>query len=227
MFIQICVDISLFKSYYMDVLRKRHNKNKSCTGAKLLREHKMKKTIMILLVLVLAAAGLFAAVDSTPKSFEVSTNIQGINKMIVSTSQFSGNSPGTFDDLAAYAGLTIGGSGTAVTTDGVYVLPAYLSTISNNRKGYTVTMGATAMKSEVAVAGVHTYINYAVSCNTKSVSTNGASTVTAVPVFEVGTQAGISSKSEQITISVNKSEFDAAVDGAYTGTVTFTYTANN
>lgn len=57
----------------------------------------MKKTIMILLVLVLAAAGLFAAVDSTPKSFEVSTNIQGINKMIVSTSQFSGNSPGTFD----------------------------------------------------------------------------------------------------------------------------------
>jgi len=178
------------------------------------------------MVLVLAGVGLFAAVDSTPKAFDVSTNVQGINKMIVSTTKFTGNSPGTFDSLTAYAGLTIGGNGTAVDPNGSYVLPAYLSTISNSRNGYTVTMGATAMKSAVAVNSVHTYINYSVSCNGKSVSTNGATPVTAEEVYTVGTQAGISSKSEQITIQVNKAEFDAAVEGAYTGTVTFTYTAN-
>lgn len=213
MFIQICVDISLFKSYYMDVLRKRHNKNKSCTGAKLLREHKMKKTILAaLLILAIASTSVFAVPDGT---FDVSTTIGEIGKMKVSALEIAGNTDTNYTDSGLFTELEI-------SSFGDQTFEAYLTTLSNKRSGYEVTMNATAMKSEATPT---TYIDYTVTCNDKSVTTLGDRVNTVVKPVDVASISELTGQSSLITLTVDQTTFEKAVSGKYVGTVTFNYTA--
>lgn len=176
----------------------------------------MMKKSLLLVVLALICTTLAAAPG--PSSFDVSTVVQGINKMKLTTSQFTG-SPGQFDDAVAYTGPL------QVSTYGNQTFSAYLSTISNNRKGYKVSMGATAMAS--TESGQPTsYIDYTVTVNGQSLTTNGATGVGTVDVINVSSMAGVASQSHQISLSVDQASFEAAVEGMYTGTVTFTYTSN-
>ncbi|ADY12423.1 hypothetical protein [Sphaerochaeta globosa] len=177
----------------------------------------MKKNIVaVLLVIALSTVSAFA-VD--PASFNVSTAVNGINKMKITQAAFSGTTPASFNSALAFVGPL------GVTTSGPQTFSAYLSTMSNNRIGYKVTMGATAMTS--AVAGQTTsYINYTVGVNTKSLTTAGATVVTPVEVITVASLTGLASQSHAISLSVDATSFDAAVEGTYSGTVTFTYTAN-
>jgi len=160
---------------------------------------KKKITIALAITLILSVGLLFAG-NPAPASFDVTTNVAGINRLKITTTAFSGN-PAQFD-----------------------AADAFLSTLSNNRQGYTVTMGATAMTSEVSGQAT-SYINYTVSANGSSVTTNGATAVPAVTVIDQGPLTGLTAQSHQIALSVDQTSFDAAVQGSYTGTVTFTYTA--
>lgn len=196
------------------MLRKKAHETKTCTGAGLLKEHKMKKTFMAsLLILIIASASIFAVQDS----FEVTTTIGEIGYMKVSELAIAGNTSQAYADTGLFGDLTI-------STSGPQTFSAYLTTLSNKRTGYEVTMIATPMTSTVGSAT--SYINYTVGCGTGSITTNGASTTTtAVKVVDVNSLVALTGDSKQITLSVDKPSFDAAVSGTYTGTVTFNYSA--
>lgn len=103
---------------------------------------------------------------------------------------------------------------------------AWLSTLSNNRAGFSVSMKASAMNSSLS-GQADAYINYTVSCNTASVTTNNGTEGTATnPVVTYPALTSVTSTSNKISLSVNQTDFDKAVSGSYTGTVTFIYTAN-
>ncbi len=177
----------------------------------------MKKKITIALAITLILSiGLLFADNPAPAFFDVTTNVAGINRLKITTAAFSGN-PSQFDAAAAFSSLTIESSGEQTFS-------AYLSTLSNNRQGYTVTMGATAMTSEVS-GQANSYIDYTVSVNGTSLETDGSTAVTEVTVIDQAPLAGLSSQSHQISLSVDQESFDAAVQGSYTGTVTFEYAA--
>ena len=186
---------------------------------KLRKDYIMKKNIIaVLLVIALSTAAAFAATNPPASSFDVQTSVSGINKMKITAAAFSGTTPSSFDSATAYAGPL------GVTASGAQTFSAYLSTMSNNRVGYKVTMGATAMSSTVSSATA--YINYTVGVNSKSLTTAGATVVTPVEVITVSSLTGLASQSHAISLSVDSVSFDAAVEGSYSGTVTFTYTAN-
>lgn len=180
----------------------------------------MKKHIIAALtIFLLIGFGAYAA-NPGPSSFDITTNVQGINKMKITTAEFTQTAPGQFDSATAYTGPL------AITTYGAQTFSAWLSTMSNNRSGYTVTMTATAMKSEIAEQA-DSYINYTVTVNSKAITTNngGASTPASQDVITVTSLTGLAKQSHQIALSVDQTSFEAAVEGSYSGTVTFTYTA--
>lgn len=180
----------------------------------------MKKTITILLILILAGTGLFAAVAD---NFTVTTDVSPIDLMTVSTVEFTGTTKTLFEGLTAYTNFAVNNTNAGTRTG-----TGWLSTLSNNRKGYVVTMAATAMTS--TVSSVDAYIDYIVEAGTAKLTTHGSGTTTAEAtnvVVTVPSLTALAPTSTEIFVTVNKDAFDAAVAGSYTGTVTFTYTANN
>ncbi len=177
----------------------------------------MKKTLLLaVLISLITTLGLFAA---TTDSFTVTTVVGNVDLMTISTTQYSGTTVSTFDSLTPYTALAITGGGTQSFN-------AWLSTLSNNRAGFRVNMKASAMKSSISGQS-DAFINYTVSCNTASVTTNNAAEVTATnPVVTFPSLSEVTSTSNKISLSVNQTDFDKAVSGSYTGTVTFIYTAN-
>lgn len=180
----------------------------------------MKKFIIAaLLVLTVFTASIFAD-NPSPASFDVTTTIGGINLMKITAAEFTGTTLAAFNSASAFSGSL------PVNTSGTQTFSAWLSTISNRRTGFTVSMVATPMTSSVDTLA-NAYIDYTVSVNSESFSTNGATTpVAAVNVIEVTSLAGLTAHSYPIGLTVDANTFDAAVEGSYTGTVTFTYTAN-
>ena len=198
------------------MLRKRH-KNKSCTGAKLLKENNMKKTfITTLLILIIASASIFAA--PVTDNFTVTTTIAEIGNMkIVTTNAVPTDN--AFTGLTAFSTLSVNSSGDKGTV-------AHMATISNKRSGYKVTMAATPMTSIVS-GQANSYIDYTVGCGGQSIVTKGTNpaVVTGTSVDTVTSLAVLTGKSLPITLSVDGTTFAKAVSGSYTGTVTFTFTA--
>jgi hypothetical protein len=183
-------------------------------GAKLLKEHKMKKTILTtLLILAIATTSIFAVTDS----FTVTTTVAEIGNMkIVTTSGVPTDN--AFTGLTDFINLPVTSSGDKGTV-------AYMATISNKRTGYTVTMVATPMTSGTGAST--SYIDYTVGCGTQSIVTKGAlpAVVTGTAVDTISSLTVLTGKSLPINLSVDGPTFAAAVSGSYTGTVTFTFTA--
>lgn len=173
-----------------------------------------KVSLSILIILVIVALPLMAATDS----FIVTTSVGEIGAIKITTADV-GDPPyssSTFNSMTSFDEL-------AVTAGGVQTFTAYMSTISNSRSGYKVTMGATAMKS--TVGQVDSYINYTVSIGSTSLTTNGATAVSDVNVLTVSSLTALTAQSSAIALNVDQTSFDQAVAGSYIGTVTFTYTA--
>lgn len=186
----------------------------------------MKNKILIILLTVALVASGFLMADPT-SSFDITTTVAGINQMKLTKAAFSGTN---LSSAAAFEGnLSEGPAGWSVTAGGPQSgLAAHISTLSNNRAGYTVTMSATPMKS--TINSVDAYINYIVSTvstdGTEASSYNTKTDSTAVDVITVSSLDGLTGTSREISITVNADEFAAAVKGSYTGKITFTYTAN-
>jgi len=177
----------------------------------------MKKILLALLILLITTSGLFAA---TTDNFTVTTVVENVDMMTISDAEYTGISLINFNGLTHHLPVTISSTGAPINFN------AWLSTLSNNRAGFTVNMKATAMKSSVS-GQADAYINYEVSCNTASVTTNNGTEVTSTnPVVTYPTLTEVTSTSNEIALTVNQGDFDKALSGSYTGTVTFMYTAN-
>lgn len=79
-------------------------------------------------------------------------------------------------------------------------------------------MSATAMKSTIT-GQADSYINYTVTVNTKSVTTNKGTAVAPVDVITVNSLTGLAVQSHQIALTVDQTTFDTAVQGSYTVSV--------
>jgi len=175
----------------------------------------MKKNfVAVLLVIALSTFAVYAVDDA---SFQVETSVAGINMMKLTQASFNGNKA-ALEGAAAYTGPL------EVAASGVQTFDAYLSTLSNNRKGYTVSMTATAMASEVSGQAT-SYIDYTVQVNGVSIETDGANVVAGKTVIDQLAMAGLASQSHKISLTVDSTTFDVAVEGDYEGTVTFIYAA--
>ncbi len=175
-----------------------------------------KPCIVTLLILIIASATLFAVSDTD--NFTVTTTIAEIGKVKVSAAAIGGNTLAAYTtagDLASY-GISSSGNQTNFT--------AYLTTLSNERTGYKVSMSATAMKSGTGASAA--YINYTVGCNSKSLTTSGASAVTVSEVMNVTSLTTLTGASEALSLSIDATTFNAAVSGEYVGTVTFNFVSN-
>ena len=177
-----------------------------------------KKVAIALAITLILSVGLLFAGNPAPASFNVTTIVEGINKLKVTTTDVTDN-PAQFDAADVFTSLSI-------TSAGEQTFDAYLSTLSNNRQGYKVTMTATAMFSVGGFGELSSYINYTVSANGASVTTNGSTAVPAINVIDESMIFDLTSLSYKISLSVDQASFDSAVQGSYTGTVTFNYTAN-
>lgn len=171
-----------------------------------------KTTIAVLLVLLLASTSIFAVSDN----FTVTTTIDEIGLMKITTAALSTHTVAAYNALTDFEELPISSSG-------AQTFAAYLTTLSNKRTGYTVTMGASAMKS--TVGAVDSYIDYTVGVNSVDLTTGGATDPTAVTVLTVASLGTLQAQSHAISLSVDATTFDSAVSGSYSGTVTFTFTA--
>jgi len=177
----------------------------------------MKKILpLALLIVLITTSGLLAA---TTDNFTVTTVVGNVDLMKISTTLYTGTTVATFDALTPFTTL-------AITTGGTQTVNAWLSTLSNNRAGFRVNMKASAMKSSIS-GQANAYINYTVSCNTASATTNNAAEVTATnPVVTYAALTAVTTTSNKVSLTVNQTDFDKALSGSYTGTVTFIYTAN-
>ena len=186
-----------------------------------------KRLLFLVLFLAMTAALIFAG-NPAPSKFDVETEIKGINLMKITVEKLPIDiNSADFHNAETFTGPVI------IDSDGfTEPFEAYLSTLSNNRKGYTVTMKATAMKS--TINDIDAYIDYSVYCGNPHsnfkpphITTNGpTSDPLEVEVITVDNLSKLEARSENIFIHVNYASFDAAVEGHYRGTVTFTYKAN-
>ncbi|HAF86296.1 MAG TPA: hypothetical protein DCG32_08040 [Sphaerochaeta sp.] len=177
----------------------------------------MKKPLLLAaLIVLISTTAVFA---TTTDNFIVTTVVANVDLMTISNAAYSGTTVTSFDALTPYTELPISSGGTQT-------INAWLSTLSNNRAGFRVNMKASAMKSSIS-GQADAYINYTVSCNVALVTTNNAVEVTAAnPVVTFPSLSEVTSTSNKISLSVSQTDFDKALSGSYTGTVTFIYTAN-
>ena len=187
----------------------------------------MKKTIAILLVLVLAGAGLFAAVTSGSADLHLSVTIAPINQMAITKT----DTPHTWalpeapeDDFSS-----------AYDIDNAYGLTdanetlstiAYLQARSNNRNGFSIGMSATPLK---ATQGSDIqYIDYTVECGGVAIATvDGVVTATGTVVDKIEYENDGIAFLPITAIDLQLTEtIENAADGEYSASITFSYTAS-
>ena len=178
-----------------------------------------------MLLLTIALTLPITAAEPPSAAFTVSASISAINDMKITNTQVNeetyGNSGNTFGGSVTIIGS---GEGANMDSNGNVSIGAYISAISNNRGGYTITMSATPLTSAGTPPAT---INYKVSvlntATSTSVSYDTKSNTTDVEVINVGSLSALDVKSLPISVQLYRSEYDSAVAGTYTGTVTFHY----
>ena len=171
-----------------------------------------KAGLLFFLILLLASSQLFAIADE----LSLATIVSEIGLMKITSVVVPANTVNAFNNTPDFASYTVSGSGTFTNI-------AYLSTLSNKRSGYFVTISATAMKNGTGSSA--TYINYTIRCNAVDYTTTGATIPPAVQFLTVSSLSEITASSRPITLIVDATTFNAAVAGSYLGTVTFTFSA--
>jgi hypothetical protein len=176
----------------------------------------MKKTIAILLVLVIGMAGVFAADDA---SLKLTTTVETLNEFKITSEPI-----GTGDEhnYSAYTALTALPE-TSVAADGTLGSSAYLAVANNSTTAFKVGLRA----SKLTATGINTTIGYTVTCGT-------ASSVAAVELADIesanfigalevtGDANGVMIDTKAITVSINENDFNsAAASPDYIGYIHF------
>jgi hypothetical protein len=167
------------------------------------------------LVALITSVSLFAVEDA---NLNLSTTISGINYMKLTEAEFNPTTPSTSLYTQAEANATTETISSSAATGTI----AWLSILTNKRTGFTVTLSATPLKSSTNSSNTYT-IDYKVTCGTASVYTNGTA---GTPTITVSSITGLSAFSYAVSADLDDAQYDAALEDTYTGTVTFTYTAN-
>jgi uncharacterized protein YfaP (DUF2135 family) len=175
----------------------------------------MKKNIVaLLLVALVASVSLFAVADADLK---LSTTISGINYMKLTESQFNPS----VASVSAYSQATANATTETVSSAAATGTIAWLSILTNKRTGFTVTLTAEPLTSNTEG---NTYeIDYKISCGTAYLFTNGAPSAPSITVSSI---TGLSAFSYAVSADLDDAQYAAALEDTYTGTVTFSYTAN-
>jgi hypothetical protein len=188
----------------------------------------MKKTIAILLVLVIGMVGVFAATAD----LLLTTTVFEVNQM--SIIEPDGTTPWTdFENAAAIATATSSYSTTRQTVDPYITTPQYIADVhtrTNNRQGYTVSIQATQLISSEIVgenpADVEK-INYTIyNDNGTTAIYTTADTLPASATFmsDDGTTKGLRATEKPVYVKLLTTK-DNLNAGTYEGAITFTYTA--
>lgn len=176
----------------------------------------MKKSIAILLVLVIATVGLFA--DTA--AMQVKTTIIAASEVVI-TADNPGFSNPTYEDFSALTAIA-----DAVAVDKASTTIGYLNFFTNKTTGLTATFTATKLADNDATSPVSTTIGYTVTVN--GVSKDAAAGASA-PITLVATgQTGTTIATLPITIDLVDDDYDTAAvaKGLYVADIVFTYTAN-
>lgn len=174
----------------------------------------MKKRYMLTLVFLLIA---LPTVFATTKDFTVTTIVDEVGLMKVSSAAILANTNQAFIDSGEFTTLPI-------STHGPQTFEAYMTVLANKRTGFEVSMKATAM---VSTEGSHSaYIRYTVSCGSGTTTTPAGTGVSTLTVLGVSALTSLTGFSERISVDIDEATFNAAVAGSYVGTVTFIFTAN-
>ena len=184
----------------------------------------MRKNLIITLLLTIALS-LPIAAETPSAAFNISTSISAINDMKITSSEVDEE---TFSDSGnTFSGsVAIIGSGTDqnMDNDGYVSFTAYISAISNNPGGYTIKMSATPLTSPGTPPATINYIVSVVDASTStSVSYDTTNNPPAADVITAESLNELNVESLPISVKVYRSEYDSAVQGTYTGTVTFNY----
>jgi len=186
----------------------------------------MKKTIAILLVLIIGMAGVFAA-DLTA-NLNLITTVYEFNEMIITEENdvtwtpFGEGQKADVNARSTYTGTTAETrkSIDPYTTDAQAV--GYLHTRTNLRRGYTVKVKATQLSS---LDETTQEIDYSIFNGGESpVYTTAATPPVAVTFVEQESGTGMRLKSTPISVLLLATG-DELSAGVYTGDITFEYTA--
>ncbi|MGB4405378.1 MAG: hypothetical protein WBI82_00770 [Sphaerochaeta sp.] len=177
----------------------------------------MKKTIAILLVLVLAGVGLFA-VSGTEYSnsvLQLSTLINPINRIgitvtdltITTYQEFLAQADTTPTPTAIDAGVN---AGTAV---------AYLNVATNNPLGVNVSLVATPLSGTAVNANK---IHYIVGCGDATFDTSDSSgTTSVIAAVDIKATTVVRIVTKPINITLTQADYDLAPADTYVGSITF------
>ena len=188
----------------------------------------MKKTIAILLVLVIGMVGVWAAIAVDNADLQFKTVVNGVNLMGLSNSATAptGNT-WTIGDLDYTANPVNTATATPI---------AYLHTKTNHRSGIVVTMLAGALTSSAAdPTGTITNASVNLAYKVSTLAPNGIDTAiseatasgaaeSATTIISTGAITGMTITSRNISVEIPG--YADALAGTYTGTITFAYTAN-
>ncbi|RFU94417.1 hypothetical protein DYP60_09445 [Sphaerochaeta halotolerans] len=174
----------------------------------------MKKTIAILLVLVIGMAGVFAA------ELDLTTNVAGKSNFKITVAPATLNNYGHFLGLTSEDSIAI----TFVEDGSDTVEDAYLTMATN--VPYSISMSAEAMETTNETLTNAPVINYTVTANNANYITNtteSAVVVRAINATEA--QNGMIVVSHKISAELNQNDYFSAATGGYTGVITFNITA--
>jgi hypothetical protein len=187
----------------------------------------MKKTIAILLILVIGMVGVFAEGNDPPtpatlessKTLKLTTTVQQLTGFKVTQEAIDVND---IHDYSKFAGLYERGS-VAVNTAGTMTDKAYLTVANNSTTPFSIGVKG----SELSATGISTKIQYTYAVGSV---TNGTSLATDAVEGAVFTKAlsvtgstthGMQITSQEITVKVNQNDFDSAAPGNYTALLYF------
>ena len=186
----------------------------------------MKKTIAILLVLVIAGVGLFAA-QATESVLTVNTKVLGVLELGIFSSAKTGVS--TFDGTGVVATATIADidqetAGPAVSNT------LYLAVRTNQRVTTHVGLNASALKNGALAEYMAYNIKFGTP-DTGGVATSQTIAAAAGPtiiadVATIAPETGLRVLNFPFDINITKEQYDAATIGDYVATLTFTVTAS-
>lgn len=180
----------------------------------------MKKNIIAaLLIAIVATVGLFAA-GPAPAELNLKTSISGLNKMKLTKAEYAPatTSVSSFDQAEANEATEEVAS--AADTGTI----AWLSILTNKRTGFTVSMTATSLTSDTE--GNNFSIDYVVTAENASYDT-AASTNSGNAITVSSGITGLSAFSYPVSVDLDDTDYDAALEDTYTGTITFSYTTNS
>ncbi|MPM08117.1 hypothetical protein SDC9_54429 [bioreactor metagenome] len=188
----------------------------------------MKKTIAILLVLVIGMVGVFA---DTAK-IDITTSVTPINGIIVTVIDEAITpliSTSTYADFSALATSAFDiATDTPVTVERPTSLNAYsdigyLHYYSNQAAAFSTTVTAAPLASAAGI--ITSTIDYRVKVGTDVYNTTAGSMGTVVSL-RTGTETTSTIGTKTISVSLDPDDFDSAmVANDYEGIITFTFTA--